>query len=87
VTLPPEMVAARVSAAEPADPDLLARLRSWRAEVARRDGVPAYVVFHDRALAELAARRPADLDAMAEVPGVGPSKLARYGDELLSLLS
>jgi ATP-dependent DNA helicase RecQ len=68
-----------------ADPDLFERLRRWRAEVARRDGVPAYVVFHDRALAELATRRPMDLAQMATVSGVGPAKLARYGDELLAI--
>ena len=87
VTLPAEPLVAPVTAARPADPDLFERLRTWRALVARRDGVPAYVVFHDRALAELAARRPADLEAMAEVPGMGPAKLARYGDELLGLLN
>ena len=69
-----------------ADPDLFERLRRWRTEVARRDGVPPYVVFHDRALAELAARRPVDLEQMATVPGVGPAKLARYGDQLLGIL-
>jgi len=85
LTLPTDTVAAPVAGARP-DPDLFKRLRAWRAAVAHRDGVPAYVVFHDRALAELAARRPADLEAMAAVPGVGPAKLARYGDELLALL-
>ena len=52
----------------------------------RCDGVPAFVVFHDRALAEMAARRPADLDQLASVPGVGPRKLALYGDQLLGIL-
>jgi ATP-dependent DNA helicase RecQ len=85
VSLPAEVVAAPV-ASRAADPELFERLRGWRAEVARRDGVPAYVVFHDRALAELAARRPGSLAAMADVPGVGPAKLARYGEELLALL-
>jgi ATP-dependent DNA helicase RecQ len=82
--LPP--VAVPATAAD-ADPNLFERLRRWRTEIARRNGVPPYVVFHDRALAELATRRPADLDQMATVPGVGPAKLARYGDELLLLLA
>jgi len=54
--------------------------------IARRDGVPAFVVFHDRALAELAARRPSDLSQLATVPGIGPRKLALYGDQLLGIL-
>ena len=70
-----------------ADPDLFERLRRWRAEIARRDGVAAFVVFHDRALTELAARRPANLDELAAVPGVGPAKLTRYGSDLLELLA
>jgi ATP-dependent DNA helicase RecQ len=89
VSLPEEPTANRPGGALPAaaDPDLFERLRRWRAEIARRDGVPAYVVFHDRALAELAARRPADLDQLGMVPGVGPGKLARYGHDLLELLA
>jgi ATP-dependent DNA helicase RecQ len=72
--------------ASTADPDLFERLRRWRAEVARRDRVPAYVVFHDRTLGELAARRPATLADLETVPGVGPAKLARYGTDLLAVL-
>jgi ATP-dependent DNA helicase RecQ len=89
VTLPAEPVSERFSSAvaAAADPDLFERLRRWRAEVARRDGVPAYVIFHDRALAELAVRRPADLDQLSTVPGIGPAKLARYGGDLLELLT
>ncbi|HEY8811596.1 MAG TPA: RecQ family ATP-dependent DNA helicase [Candidatus Dormibacteraeota bacterium] len=87
VSLPDEPVAARVSGSvTAADPDLFERLRRWRAEIARRDGVPAFVVFHDRALAELAARRPSDLSQLATVPGIGPRKLALYGDQLLGIL-
>jgi ATP-dependent DNA helicase RecQ len=55
--------------------------------VARRQGVPAYVVFHDRTLNELAARRPTDLLELASLPGIGPSKLDRYGQALLDVLS
>ena len=61
-------------------------LRRWRLEVARTEEVPAYVVFHDRVLVEIAARAPASLDALAEVSGVGPAKLARYGPALLKLV-
>jgi ATP-dependent DNA helicase RecQ len=87
VSLPEEPAASKEGGpAAAADPDLFERLRRWRTEVARRDRVPPYVVFHDRALAELAARRPVTPEQLATVPGVGPAKLARYGDELLGIL-
>jgi ATP-dependent DNA helicase RecQ len=69
-----------------ADSGLVERLRQWRLEMARTEEVPAYVVFHDRVLVEIAARAPASLDALAEVSGVGPAKLARYGPALLKLV-
>jgi ATP-dependent DNA helicase RecQ len=70
-----------------ADPELLTRLKAWRSATARERGVPAYVVFHDRTLAELAAARPASRGALAQVKGVGPAKLEAYGDALLALLT
>ncbi|HEX6106879.1 MAG TPA: ATP-dependent DNA helicase RecQ [Gemmatimonadales bacterium] len=70
-----------------ADPELLARLRTWRTEEARRRGVPPYVVFHDRTLAAIACRRPESLDDLGGVKGVGPAKLAAYGESLLRLLA
>jgi DNA helicase-2/ATP-dependent DNA helicase PcrA len=62
-------------------------LREWRLARARADEVPAYVVFNDRTLAELAARTPRTLSELAAVPGIGPAKLERYGAELLSRLA
>jgi ATP-dependent DNA helicase RecQ len=70
-----------------ADPALFERLREWRSEVARRQGVPAYVVFHDRTLTELAARRPTDLVGLEALPGIGRSKLDRYGQALLEIIT
>ncbi len=70
----------------PVDEPLFARLRELRAKLARAEQLPAYCVFHDRTLAELARQRPATLDEMAEVPGVGPSKLAKYGAAFLDAL-
>ncbi len=61
-------------------------LRSWRAEVARAQNVPAYVIFHDRTLREIAMEQPRDIDALAGIPGVGAAKLERYGQALLELL-
>ncbi len=74
-------------AAPDVDPALFERLRAWRAEVARRQGVPAYVVFHDRTLKEVACRRPSDLGQLEAVPGIGRSKLDRYGNALLEILA
>jgi ATP-dependent DNA helicase RecQ len=61
-------------------------LRRWRLEVARRSELPPYVVFHDRTLADIARRRPSSVGELAEVPGVGPAKLERYGADLLAVL-
>jgi DNA helicase-2/ATP-dependent DNA helicase PcrA len=62
-------------------------LREWRLARARADEVPAYVVFSDRTLAELASRTPRTIAELAAVPGIGPAKLERYGAELLSRLA
>lgn len=68
------------------DQTLLAALRDKRLEIARRDSVPAYIVFTDRTLADMALRRPASLDALAGVRGVGDMKLARYGEMFLAVI-
>jgi len=62
------------------------RLRAWRADIAREHGVPAYVVFHDATLAELARSRPLTETALAQISGVGTRKLEHYGAALLELL-
>ncbi|MBM3678685.1 MAG: hypothetical protein FJW96_12515, partial [Actinobacteria bacterium] len=67
------------------DPGLVARLRAWRLERARQDGMPPYIILHDRTLDELAALRPTTLDELAGVKGLGPAKLDRYGLALLDL--
>jgi DNA helicase-2/ATP-dependent DNA helicase PcrA len=64
-----------------------AALRAWRLERSRADAVPAYVVFHDSTLQKIAVRDPKTLGELAEVPGVGPTKLERYGPELLRVLT
>ena len=63
--------------------ELWERLREWRAAIAKENGVPAYVVFHDATLAELVRERPATAAALARISGVGASKLERYGTDLL----
>jgi DNA helicase-2/ATP-dependent DNA helicase PcrA len=62
-------------------------LKEWRLARSRADEVPAYVVFNDRTLAELASRTPRTLAELAAVPGIGPAKLERYGAELLARLA
>jgi ATP-dependent DNA helicase RecQ len=68
------------------DEALLTALKGWRREQARSQGVPPYVVFHDRTLVELAARRPTDLEALSQIGGIGAAKLERYGAGLLAVL-
>ncbi|MFI6411824.1 DNA helicase RecQ [Streptomyces sp. NPDC050585] len=63
------------------------RLRAWRAATAREQGVPAYVVFHDATLREIAVAPPASLAELGAVSGVGENKLAKYGQSLLDALA
>jgi ATP-dependent DNA helicase RecQ len=71
----------------PADAGLLSQLKVWRLAVARTQAVPAYVILHDSTLAEIARRRPRDLDALSAVSGIGATKLARYGTSLLEVVA
>ncbi len=71
----------------PADPVLEQALRAWRAERSRRDGVPAFIVMHDKTLVAIAAARPPTLVALRRVEGIGPAKLEQYGDEILGVLA
>jgi DNA helicase-2/ATP-dependent DNA helicase PcrA len=71
--------------AEPDDP-VYAALKQWRLRRATADELPAYIVFHNTTLAEIAGRRPRDLSELGAVPGVGPTKLERYGEEVLAVL-
>ena len=74
-------------AAGPADEGLFERLRAWRLERARVDEVPAYVVLHDATLRELAAAKPASELDLAAVKGFGPTKLERYGSDVLAVIA
>jgi ATP-dependent DNA helicase RecQ len=69
-----------------ADEALMARLRELRRTIAREAQVPAYVVFSDRTLGEIAVRRPRSLTALAEIKGVGTVKLDRYGERFLAIV-
>ena len=65
---------------------LFDKLRAWRAEAARGHGVPAYVIFHDATLAEIARARPGSLEALRGISGVGARKLEAYGADILGLV-
>jgi ATP-dependent DNA helicase RecQ len=68
------------------DANLISVLRTWRSGMARKQGVPAYVVFHDATLEGIASSRPQTHDQLRAVTGIGDKKLERYGDALLSLV-
>ena len=70
-----------------ADAPLFEALRAWRADLSREQGVPAYVILHDKTLRELALQRPASLAGLLDVPGIGQAKVDRYGETLLRLLA
>ena len=73
--------------ATPGDEALWQALRARRLELAREQNVPPYVIFHDATLFEMVRRRPRDRDGMSVIPGVGRSKLSRYGDTFLAVIA
>jgi ATP-dependent DNA helicase RecQ len=88
---PPRPASARARGAAVTDlPESAAlafeQLRAWRAAAAKEQGLPAYVIFHDATLRQIAVDSPASLTELAGVTGVGDSKLAKYGQQILELL-
>ena len=79
--------AAGHSALSDADDALMQRLKAWRLDESRAQAVPAYVILHDRTLAEIASRRPCDLVELAGIAGIGTKKLERYGPALVAIVS
>ncbi|MGA7688295.1 MAG: HRDC domain-containing protein, partial [Jiangellales bacterium] len=69
-----------------ADQALYDALRAERARIAEQASVPAYVVFHDSTLREMATRRPADPISLRQVPGIGAAKMAKYGEQFLAVI-
>jgi ATP-dependent DNA helicase RecQ len=78
-----EGIAGRVAAG---NSTLHTALRAWRSEIARKRGVPAYVVLHDSTIDGIAASRPATLTQLRGIPGIGDKKLEHYGNELIALV-
>ncbi|NYI76002.1 DNA helicase RecQ [Nocardioides panzhihuensis] len=79
----PKVAAADLS---PEAAEVFERLRAWRGEVAKEQGVPAYVVFHDATLREIATRLPASRDELGTISGIGEAKLEKYADGVLAAL-
>jgi ATP-dependent DNA helicase RecQ len=77
---------AAVEMSEEATP-VFEKLRSWRAATAKEQGVPAYVIFHDATLRQIATERPTTLAELGGINGVGESKLAKYGQRILDELA
>ena len=70
---------------EPAD-DLVAALRAWRLAEARQRAIAPFVILHDRTLVAIAASQPRTLDDLRDVPGIGPGKIAAFGEAILALV-
>jgi ATP-dependent DNA helicase RecQ len=95
VALPPKLRKSRRGDAPPRaastppsasiDGELLTLLKSLRLHLAREKGVPAYLIFNDATLLEMAARKPKSPAELLQVPGVGPAKLEKYGEAFLKL--
>ena len=77
--------AATVALGASVDGELLTLLKSLRLHLAREKGVPAYLIFNDATLLEMAARKPRSEADFLQVPGVGPAKLEKYGTAFLKL--
>jgi ATP-dependent DNA helicase RecQ len=81
-----DLAPASASQGTAGDPTLRAALRAWRTEIARRRGVPAYVVLHDSTIDGIAAVRPTTLEGLRGITGIGDKKLEHYGAELIALV-
>ena len=71
----------------PLDPELSERLREWRRGIAKEQGVPAFVVFHDTTLDAICRQRPGSIAALRQVHGIGEKKCERYGSQVLEILA
>jgi superfamily II DNA helicase RecQ len=78
----PDAVPLKLTAEQEA---LAAQLKEWRAAEAKKIGVPAYVILHDRTLTAIAAVRPANPRQLLEIDGMGPAKVEKFGAAILSL--
>ncbi|MBV8132393.1 MAG: DNA helicase RecQ [Alphaproteobacteria bacterium] len=83
----PDRKIAETTELDPVARALWEALRAWRLEEARRQELPPYVIFHDSTLLEVARRRPISLTSLANIPGIGASKLERYGTAIIGIVA
>ncbi|MGN9764952.1 DNA helicase RecQ [Micromonospora sp. SD12] len=83
----PRGAATVVAELSPAAAGVFERLRAWRGAAAKEQGVPAYVIFHDATLRQIATDAPTSLAELSAVSGVGENKLAKYGEQILAVLA
>ena len=69
------------------DETIYEKLKAWRLDTAREENVPAFVILHDSVLREIARSRPRDKVALAAISGIGESKLARFGEAVVGIVS
>jgi len=69
------------------DGAMLDRLKAWRLTQSKAQSVPAFVILHDKTLAEIARQRPPDLSALRAIAGIGAAKLERYGPALIEIVA
>jgi len=67
--------------------DMIARLKDWRRELSKEHNVPAYVIMHDRTLVDIAQKRPQESTELEEIYGLGPTKITKYGEEILKIVN
>lgn len=70
----------------PASEEAVAALRAWRLDEARSRGIAPFIIMHDRTLHAIAALQPQSLDDLSDVPGIGPGKLAEYGEAIVAIV-
>ncbi|WP_326563575.1 DNA helicase RecQ [Micromonospora peucetia] len=83
----PRGAATVVAELSPTAARVFERLRAWRGAAAKEQGVPAYVIFHDATLRQIATDAPTSLAELSQVSGVGENKLAKYGEQILTVLA
>ena len=86
-TAPPPVARSTAPVRTVAEPALYEALAAWRRRRASGAGVPAYHVFANRTLAAIAEAKPRSREELLALPGVGPAKLERYGEEVLELVA
>jgi superfamily II DNA helicase RecQ len=79
--------AARAAKVAPGDRSPLSNaLRAWRTARAKADAIAPFIIFHDTTIEAIASSRPRSIAELRRVPGVGPTKLDRYGEEIIGVV-